>query len=239
MTAASRASEAHRGPEDTGDSKGNRAGGTAVGRPSAIETRARLLGAARSAFGTKGHDGTNLVKDILEPAGVSVGSFYHQFADKTALLAALVEESTDIAANAVQGVQAQQRDAHADPVRIARASFDALLDLVDEHEDLVRIQFRERHHPDPRVREPLRQAREQWIEAMAVSYRALFPDGFPASPDLAAEMVAALGVGAMLQYLDAPPAERPALRRHLVATLAAFTIGGFLGLAQFRPPDRR
>lgn len=225
-------SEANRAPGAIG------ARGTGGRRPSAVETRGRLLAAARTAFGSKGHDGTNLVKDILEPAGVSVGSFYHQFPDKTALLAALIAESTDVAANAVQVVQAEQRDDRADPVRIARASFDALLDLVDQHEDLVRIQFRERHHPDPRVREPLRQAREQWIDAMAISFRKLFPDGFSASPDLAAEMVAALGVGAMLQYLDAPPAERPALRRHLVGALGAFTIGGFLGLAQFRPPER-
>ena len=44
-------------------------------RGSAEATRARLIEAGRRAFARKGLAGTKLTQDILEPAGVSVGSF--------------------------------------------------------------------------------------------------------------------------------------------------------------------
>src|SRR5713226_5603547 len=54
-------------------------------RTSREQTRTRLLEVGRPAFARKGYAGTNLKEDILLPAGVSVGSFYHQFRDKTDL----------------------------------------------------------------------------------------------------------------------------------------------------------
>src|SRR5262245_24005929 len=55
-------------------------------------TRRRLLQVGRRAFARKGHAGTNLREDILVPARVSVGSFYHQFRDKTDLFLAILDE---------------------------------------------------------------------------------------------------------------------------------------------------
>lgn len=57
------------------------------------ETRRKLLDAGFEAFAAKGHDGVNLVEDVLEPAGISIGSFYHQFADKTELLREILAEA--------------------------------------------------------------------------------------------------------------------------------------------------
>ena len=57
------------------------------------ETRRKLLDAGFEAFAAKGHDGVNLVDDVLEPAGISIGSFYHQFADKTELLREILAEA--------------------------------------------------------------------------------------------------------------------------------------------------
>lgn len=62
-------------------------------RPGSRErTRKRLLDAGRRAFARAGPGGANLKEDILVPAGVSVGSFYHQFRDKTELFVAVLEE---------------------------------------------------------------------------------------------------------------------------------------------------
>ena len=58
----------------------------------AIRTRDRILDQAEQAFADKGFEAASLTSDILEPAGISVGSFYHQFPDKRAVLYALLDE---------------------------------------------------------------------------------------------------------------------------------------------------
>jgi AcrR family transcriptional regulator len=57
-------------------------------------TRARLLDAAEHLFTRTGYDGTG-IGDVAERAGVSVGTLYHHFADKRALLLELIERWGD------------------------------------------------------------------------------------------------------------------------------------------------
>jgi TetR/AcrR family fatty acid metabolism transcriptional regulator len=57
-------------------------------------TRARLLEAAGELFRRRGYHGTSVV-DVAERAGVSVGSVYHHFADKRAMLLALIDDWAD------------------------------------------------------------------------------------------------------------------------------------------------
>ena len=57
------------------------------------KTRSRLLEFGRKAFARRGHTGTNLKEDILLPAGVSVGSFYHQFKAKTDLFLVILRST--------------------------------------------------------------------------------------------------------------------------------------------------
>jgi AcrR family transcriptional regulator len=54
-------------------------------------TRASILAAARDLFAERGYHGC-AVDAILERAGSSKGAFYHHFADKAAVLEALLEE---------------------------------------------------------------------------------------------------------------------------------------------------
>ncbi len=49
-----------------------------------IETKGRIIQAARGLFSRKGFHGTNS-KEIASAAGVSIGSFYSYFQDKKAL----------------------------------------------------------------------------------------------------------------------------------------------------------
>ena len=191
-------------------------------RPSAVETRQRLITAGRAAFAEKGHDGVSLQNDVLKPAGVSVGSFYHQFRDKTELLA---EVLTTANANA-QAVLDSRRSAPAHPTDAA-TSFTVFLDIADVAEDLIRIQLRERDNPDPRIRELIAETRSQWLEYLEARYRLFESPDSEFRAAIAARVVSALSLGTMIQYLDMAPEERAGIRQSLIDGLTAFTIGGF------------
>ncbi len=61
-------------------------------RPQArgVVTRQRLLTSAEELFTRRGYDGT-AIGDVAARAGVSIGTLYHHFGDKRALLLALVD----------------------------------------------------------------------------------------------------------------------------------------------------
>ncbi|GGE54917.1 TetR/AcrR family transcriptional regulator [Priestia taiwanensis] len=56
-----------------------------------IETRAKLISAARQAFGTIGYADTSM-DDFTASVGLTRGALYHHFGDKKGLLAAVVQE---------------------------------------------------------------------------------------------------------------------------------------------------
>ena len=59
-----------------------------------IETRKRIIQAARQLFSRKGFHGTNS-KEIAAEAGVSIGSFYSYFQDKKSLFLEVLKEHND------------------------------------------------------------------------------------------------------------------------------------------------
>lgn len=65
-------------------------------RPQArgLATRARLLAAAEDLFTRQGYEGTS-IGDVAARAGVGVGTVYHHFADKRALLLQLIDDWGD------------------------------------------------------------------------------------------------------------------------------------------------
>jgi AcrR family transcriptional regulator len=188
-------------------------------------TRARLLEAGRRAFAAKGLDGTNLRDDILEPAGVSVGSFYHQFRDKTELLFAILRDDTDLFR--VRLSQAHTPAPGRTLLDICRASYGATLDMAEMQEEFLRISLRERNATDPRVREFLREERERWMESMTQDYeRIAAANGLRIDAALAAELTVALSTGIVASYLELPRSRRRSERVRMLEAMCRFTLGG-------------
>lgn len=193
-------------------------------------TRSRLLDAARVAFAEHGHDGVNLKAHILEPAGVSIGSFYHQFTDKTELLVTLLDEAIDEWRAGVVGDEVMVRGVGLEEA--LRAAFTRFFAGLEDGEDLWRINLREQTNADPRIRERVRRGRDAWRRDIA----AQFTQGrgvTRAQADRAAEMVLMFSVGLASEYLDRPRQGRTAAaRRALVEDATAFAAGGLRRLAE-------
>jgi AcrR family transcriptional regulator len=213
--------------------------GTAPAAPRASsreQTRARLLAVGRRVFARKGHAGANLKEDILVPARVSVGSFYHQFRDKTDLLLAILEDHSQTFLAMIQ--EAHRPREESEPGEIARHSFETVFRIAERNDDLFRIMVRERESEDPRVRTYLRDNHRRWIESLADDYRRAgleSAEGSDALP-LAAELITATTIGTVLNYLDLPEPERAHRRGPLIDGLVRFTIGGLVALTTVAPP---
>jgi AcrR family transcriptional regulator len=212
-------------------------------RPSRASTDQRLFAAGRAAFARKGLAGTHLKADILEPARVSVGSFYHRFTDKTDLLLAILREHSE-------ALRAALREAHQPApgrtlVDIVRSSYAMVFQLAEQNEDLLRIQLVERTSADPRVRQYLCEDRTRWLASLAEDYRRLDstrtrPAGSPPrvlDVDLLAELVVGLSLGCVAQLLELPKGERHAARGRLLEGVVRFTLGGAAALADELPID--
>ena len=199
-------------------------------RTSAEATRKRLLETGRKAFARRGLAGTNLKQDILEPAGVAVGSFYHQFPNKTDLLLAILEEDLHDLRTALQ--HAQEPRPGRSLFDIAWDSYTATFDLVERHPDTMRILFRESAVDDPRVQSFARQEHKRWIEVLTHNFQRLTPaDQHAPQIALAAELISVLTNGAIAHYLGLPEQERGAARERLIDGLVRLTVGGVPALA--------
>lgn len=130
----------------------------------AIRTRERILEHAEQAFAAKGFDAASLTSDILEPAGISVGSFYHQFGDKRALLHSLLEERDPWHELAGALAAATGQPTLTDTVRVGLV---ALLDDIDRRPATWSIHFRELCSADPAVHELIVQSWATWERSVA------------------------------------------------------------------------
>lgn len=188
------------------------------------ETRRRLLDAGFVAFAAKGHDGVNLVEDVLEPAGISIGSFYHQFADKTELLREILAEAAARRREFI--VQLGELDPSAGFEAVVHQIVRRLYESLDRDAAAWQLQRVTRVTGVDGVR-AMGTQRDQWDEQVARLLARWF-DASPARRRRAADLVVAMARGIISDHLDAPPAPRG--RDEAMRSTAQFVVGGLRSL---------
>lgn len=199
-----------------------------------IETRRRLLETGFEAFAAKGFDGVNLVEDVLEPSGISIGSFYHQFADKAELLREVLAEAADRRRAFI--VQLGDLDPASDLETIVRQVVERLVDSLERDAAAWQLQRVSRIAGDDEVREFGSAARGNWNGAVAQLLEPWF-DHPPAALRRASDPIVTLARGFVYDFLDTPIEQRRD-RREQVDDLSSFVVGGLtamLGPARSTP----
>jgi AcrR family transcriptional regulator len=127
---------------------------TAARRPQArgVATRRRLLAAAEQRFGAHGYESTGM-NEIAAAAGVGVGTLYHHFPDKRALLLALIDDWGDRELARERAVEMVERYLGPDPRAAIRADLARRGDGLRRHGafQILLMQLADRDH-DVRAR---------------------------------------------------------------------------------------
>ena len=180
--------------------------------PTAPETRARLLAAARQAFADLGY-GKARVEDIVARAGVGHGTFYAYFKNKRAALAAVIHENAATLAE-LAGQPWRPGDVRASLVEV----LGGLSDLYDRDADLIAL-WTEASIQDPELGQVLDEVRRQFVARIARNVERAAAQGLarPVDPWTTATALAAMAEQTM--FLRAVR-EEPLDRDLTVETLA-------------------
>lgn len=190
-------------------------------------TRQRLLDAGFAAFAAKGIDGVNLVDDVLEPTGISAGSFYHQFADKNDLLREILAEAAARRRAFIVGLGELRPGDDLDTT--VRLVLERLHDSLEHDAAAWQLQRVTRvTGAASRADGIAPSAREDWNDELARLLGAWF-DRPAAELQRAADLTVTLARGFLYDFLDTP-AERRRPRDEQVASMAAFIVGGVTAL---------
>lgn len=190
------------------------------------ETRRRLLEAGFEAFAAKGFEGVNLVDDVIEPAGISVGSFYHQFADKSELLREILIEAA--ARRRTFIVQLGELDTATDLPTTVRVIIERLFDSLERDAAAWKLQRLTRVTGVDGVGDLGPLARENWNAELAV----LLGRWFDRPLDelrRASDVTVTLTRGFIYDVLDAPARTRRERGERIAAT-SSFLVGGLTAL---------
>ena len=115
-------------------------------------TRRKIMAAAESLFARRGYESSTMA-DVAERAGVGVGTLYHHFPDKRALLLALIDDWGDRELERDRGAAFFERYLGADPRAAVQADLAARAEQLRRGGSfqLVLLQLADRDH-DVRAR---------------------------------------------------------------------------------------
>jgi AcrR family transcriptional regulator len=180
--------------------------------PTAQETRARLLVAARRAFADLGY-GPARVEDIVSRAGVGHGTFYAYFKNKRAALAALIHEHAATVME-LAGQAWRPGDVRASLVEV----LGGLSDLYDRDADLIAL-WSVASVQDPELGRVLDEVRRQFVGRIARNVERAATQGLARSVDPWTASTALAAMAEQSMFLRAVRKE-PLDRDVLVQTLA-------------------
>jgi AcrR family transcriptional regulator len=120
-------------------------------QPRAVETRARILDAARDVFAEHGY-AAGTTNRIAEQAEMSVGSLYQYFPNKDAILVELVQEHIDHGTHEVLAALAATPDADGDLTSMVPAIVAALVAVHARDRRLHQVLFEESPRPPSLLR---------------------------------------------------------------------------------------
>src|ERR671912_256222 len=172
--------------------------------PTATDTRARLLVAARQAFADLGY-GRARVEDVVARAGVGHGTFYAYFKNKRAALAALISENATTLVD-LAGQPWRPGDVRASLVEV----LGGLSDLYDRDADLIAL-WTEASIQDPELGQVLDEVRRQFVARIARNIEHAAGQGVtrPVDPLTAATALAAMAEQTMfLRAVRGEPLDR-------------------------------
>lgn len=164
----------------------------------------RLLDAGREVLQRDGYDSFTTNR-VAEEAGVSPGSLYQYFANKAAIVAAIIEQWSDDIDDKVAAALAD-RLGEEGPAMV-RATADALLAALEESPALLRVVMEELPH---RQHRPRHAALERRVTDLMTAYLAVRPGTTRITRPAASAwvLVMALENLAVRYVLDQPPIAR-------------------------------
>jgi AcrR family transcriptional regulator len=175
--------------------------------PTGLETRARLLVAARRAFAELGYAKAR-VEDVVSRAGVGHGTFYAYFPNKRAAMVALIQEN---AADLVELASQPWRSGGASGVRATIMQvLGGLADLYDRDADVIALAT-EASVQDPELGAVLDEVRRQFRNRIARNIEHAQGQGVtrPVDPYTAATALAAMAEQTMfLRAVRKEPLDR-------------------------------
>lgn len=205
-------------------------------RPGAERTRQRLLRAGRKAFAAKGLGGVSLREDVLARAGVSVGSFYHQFSGKEDLLVEILRRDGAVILDTIRKGSAPEGSRAGRGAGGRYRLLHALFDMADRHPEFVKIYVREYHSDSPRVRREIRRHTARTIDLVQQYYASLRErTGLPLDVEAIATLLSVQSLALINYYLDFPKRTRQAIRDRLVEGMMQLGTGGVLAVREPEP----